>query len=182
MSYISDNNLEYLNSNIIKFNKNIQVLKLRFNNQNREYEIEKNSIDDDYVKLFSYIKNIDNDSFDDGLNDGFNKNFSFDKIKIDINNIRNNKTYLERKELKLFRIEKELKINEKEYDLLIKKKDALLEEQQKIDDLDIREKCGICYNKQDEFISCGECQKKVCVNCYNNIISCPYCRNEKTFK
>ena len=77
MSYISDNNLEYLNSNIIKFNKNIQVLKLRFNNQNREYEIEKNSIDDDYVKLFSYIKNIDNDPFDDGRNDGFN-NFKFE--------------------------------------------------------------------------------------------------------
>ena len=167
-----------LNKNITYLNNKIQDLKLRLNNINSEYEIDKNSIDNDYLKLFSYIKNIDNDPFDTE----FDGDYVFDKIKIDINNIRNQKTYLERKELKIFRIEKELNKNEKEYDLFVKKRDTVLEEQQRIDDLDIREKCEICYNKQDVFISCAECQKQLCVNCYNNIISCPYCRNEKSFK
>jgi hypothetical protein len=175
-------NLDTVNLEIIKISNNVENIKKNYNEKKVEHEYEINKNNEQYERLFSYIKSLEDDCDNNDL-------YWENSVLNQIIQIKKTKKYSEKYELQLYRIEKELNKNKNDCILLIGNRNKLEEEQKQLEDYDIRTMCEICCFKKDKFLSCWSCTKILCSDCFDNILNkmdnniidnfvkCPYCRN-----
>ena len=179
-------NISDVSKKIYDINNKIGDLKNKYYNITTQFKKSIEKQNNDYLELFEKIRNLED-------NDDVNVQYYYNNISNQVKNLTKQKNNIDKYELNMYRIEKELKSNEVLYEMFNNEKEKLLKIHKEADDSDLRIKCNICYNKKDNFISCSHCDKLLCLECYDNIINkinnniidnfvkCPYCRAVNSF-
>jgi len=38
--------------------------------------------------------------------------------------------------------------------------------------------CNICFESKNDYVECNQCKQTICLNCFESITICPYCRKK----
>ncbi len=147
------------------------------------YDEECNRENIDYNNLFEIIKEINLYKLYTTKNRENVTRSRLEFIKDEIMKIEHSKLHKNNYELEMYRRKESLDNINKEYDITFDLRNEIIEKERLLEDADIRQKCNICENKKDNFISCNKCYVPLCVECYDKILNmeiiskCPYCRH-----